>query len=587
MKSATVYVWLLWGVLCCIPEGTKAQADTVVLSLDTVTVVARRSLSPLRGNANATLRWEMTMMHDLPKILGNADPVRYAQLLPGVQTCSEYNSGLYIQGCDNAHNLVAIEGVPVYHAPHLLGLFSIFNASHFPRMNFSKTIQESALSNRLGGMLNMQLPDEVPSRVNGEYTVGPMSSQGSLWLPLGRKSALFISLRAAYLNLLYEKWLQVEGNEMAYDFSDYNLTYLCEWGERNRMKCDFYYGYDKAEYDEVSYQARTALKWGNLKFSTHWEHLFGNGSRLNQTAYLTRYHNRLTLRQEALDFSLPSYITDIGYRSVWEWEGLRLGGDWVYHDIQPQKPNVGGTYHVQEDVQPKQRTWETAIHADYYRQLSYLWQLKLGARLTYYQTKGKGFASFDPQLTLVHSSPEYGNLSFSWRVQHQYLFQEGFSEMGLPTEFWFSADKTFAPQLAQSLSLAYDLLLQDGAWHLYVEEYYKRLRNQVEYKGNLFDFLNSAYSLEGSLLKGKGENYGVNVMLNKKSGPLTGWVSYTWGRAFRRFGHEDYAHRYPASHERIHELNAVLTCHVGKRWSVGQHRCLHPVRPIPPLSVSI
>ena len=63
----------------------------------------------------------MKFMENMPQILGNADPMHYAQMLPGVQTNNEYQGGIHVQGCDNEHNQITIGGVPVYNAVHLLG----------------------------------------------------------------------------------------------------------------------------------------------------------------------------------------------------------------------------------------------------------------------------------------------------------------------------------------------------------------------------------------------------------------------------------------------------------------------------------
>ena len=54
-------------------------------------------------------------------------------------------------------------------------------------------------------------------------------------------------------------------------------------------------------------------------------------------------------------------------------------------------------------------------------------------------------------------------------------------------------------------------------------------------------------------------------MLHKQSGSLTGWVSYSLGRALRRFDDPDYPGIYPANHERIHELNMVCS-YKWRRW---------------------
>ena len=63
----------------------------------------------------------LEIMDLLPKIMGNADPVSYSKLLPGVQTSGEYNGGLHINGCENSHNMIAVMDVPLYNVNHMLG----------------------------------------------------------------------------------------------------------------------------------------------------------------------------------------------------------------------------------------------------------------------------------------------------------------------------------------------------------------------------------------------------------------------------------------------------------------------------------
>ena len=57
-------------------------------------------------------------------------------------------------------------------------------------------------------------------------------------------------------------------------------------------------------------------------------------------------------------------------------------------------------------------------------------------------------------------------------------------------------------------------------------------------------------------------------MAHKQTGNLTGWISYSLGRALRRFDNKDYTGIYPANHERIHEINAVCA-YQRKRWNVS------------------
>ena len=55
---------------------------------------------------------------------------------------------------------------------------------------------------------------------------------------------LMVSARAAYLNLLYSKWLEMDGDHVNYDFADYNATYITQLDDANVIKAEAYWGYD-------------------------------------------------------------------------------------------------------------------------------------------------------------------------------------------------------------------------------------------------------------------------------------------------------------------------------------------------------
>ena len=80
-------------------------ADTLkAANLRNVDIVAPRLRGKLRANALGQITLNLDFLNDMPKLFGNADPLRYAQSLPNVQTNGELDAGLHIEGCDNAHN---------------------------------------------------------------------------------------------------------------------------------------------------------------------------------------------------------------------------------------------------------------------------------------------------------------------------------------------------------------------------------------------------------------------------------------------------------------------------------------------------
>ncbi len=541
--------------------------------LQDVEVKGKRLRSHLKALDDASIV-DMSLMDYMPRILGNADPIHYAQLLPGVQTNSEYDAGLHVQGCDNSHNYVSLDGVPIYNATHLLGFFSIFNASHFSEMSLTKSSTSASFPNRLGGSVDMLTPTWICGKdslqangKHGEIAVGPMSSQGTVKLPIGKRSMLMVSARAAYLNLLYSKWLEMDGDHVNYDFADYNATYITQLDDANVIKAETYWGYDNLKIGQADQGMQTKIKWDNTMAALYW---YSRHSKwqTEQSVYFTRYANRVRLNETSIDVGVRSYIYDLGYKGRLKFGHWGCGVDVIRHELMPQDIATGGTINANVAPTKKQRTVEASTYMKYLQPLSQRWALETGLRFTYYYNTDR-FASLDPNIKLRWDASQASQFSLNLGVHHQYLYQTGFSSMGLPTEFWLSSSNEFRPQYAYNASLQGNFWLKDREYRLTTELYFKKLEHQVENSGNIFDILYSSYSLEGALMKGKGYNYGANIMLEKRRGKLTGWVSYSFGRAKRRFDGDRYSGWYSASHERIHELNAVATYKIGKRMELG------------------
>ena len=574
-----IFIYVVFGIL----KGVSAEmTDTLNhYGLQTVEIRGKRLRSPLREIEGSSII-SMSFMDEMPHILGNADPLHYAQLLPGVQTNSEYDAGLHIQGCDNSHNYVSLGGAPVYNAAHLLGFFSIFNAGHFTEMSLQKSPVSASFPNRLGGRVDMLTPTWLAAEdslwmggVHGELSVGPMSSQGTLRLPIGKRSLLLLSARAAYLNLLYSKWLEVDGDEVKYDFSDYNLSYITQLDDANVLKIEGYWGYDNMKIGQASYGLQGKLKWDNTMAALHWYSRSRHGEnerrknwQMEQMVYYSHYANRLNLNEYSFQVGMRSFIFDLGYKGNFSWGRWRMGAEVVRHQLLPQDIGITGNLANYQTDAHHQLATEASVYLQYCQPLGEKLLMEMGARVSGYHCQ-KSFYRVMPHLKLNYVLSQSAKLNLNLGIRNQYLFQTGFSSAGLPTEFWFAADQNHRPQYAYHAALQGEFWFAEKEYRLSVETYYKWLMNQIENNSNMFDILFSSYSFDGSLLHGKGYNYGLNLLLEKRRGKLTGWLSGSLGRAMRKFDGEQYQGWYPAGHERIYELNAVATYRINRRVSLG------------------
>ena len=565
MKRSHVISILLTLHVGCV--SVMAQDNpTWSVSLDSVTIRGSRYTSPVKQKSDGSIEWNLGMMDDMPKILGNADPVHFTQMLPGVQTNNEFRSTVNIQGCDHSHSRVSIDGVPIYNVSHLLGFFSVFNGSHYHSMRLTKTPMSAAAPNVLGGELTMLLTDTVPKHFNGEVSIGLISSQGTLRMPLSSKVSLTLSLRQSYLNMLYGQWLKADGQTIHYSFYDVNATLLYRASETSRWLLDVYHGNDHVTFDEDRYLSDMKDSWGNTSVALHWLTNGYRGISSKQTLYLSSYHNKFGLAMQGMSLELPSAIMDVGYRGSVAWKRWNMGAEVIWHHIEPQYVEAANVPFVYATV-PHTNSFEGSLYGDYTLPITSTVKLTGGLRWNLYHLSDYTTNSLNPNVSLAYESYNTQVMAV-YAVRHQYLLQTGFTNMGLPTEFWLSCGSDRKPQHAHELSLTAAQYLFRHKYRISADVFYRKLYNQVEFAGSVLDCFNTKNDLTSQMLFGNGENYGFSIMLNKCSGKLTGWLSYSYTQAKRRFeslGDK----RYPASHERPHEINAVGTYTVDKHWSVG------------------
>ena len=548
--------------------GLGAQEpDTVAnLTLEQSELTVKVDRPMILGTGGISGVVNVQQIHAVPSFLGNSDPLRFVRLLPGIQVNTEIDGGLYMQGSEYSHTILSIAGVPVYGGSHLLGLFSVFNSPHYKELDYSTSAGQIP---RLGGRIDMTLHDDIPEKATGELSVGLLSAQGTLRVPMGSKSALTISARRSWINLLYGRWLKFADQPINYGFTDGNLTWLWKPTDKDRVWVDLFGGQDVGKYTYETAGISMRAAWYNMLGAVHWNHYFPSVT-LKQTAYATINGLNAHLDVVYAWGDLPSYIQTYGYKASAGWKGWDFTADVAWHRDQPQNPESEGYYNTSlQSREPLQNALESTVSATYSRILGYYTTIKAGTGVNLYLSPEKRlYWGLTPQADLIFDFMEGGKIDLRYGIHRQNLFQTGFTNVGLPCEFWFLAGRLSDPQWSQNVSVTYDVSFADDMIGLSAELYFKRLYNQVEYKGTIMEILNSSYSVADALLKGDGYSWGVNLMARKKAGKLTGWVGYAFGRSLRRFDDPAYPGLYPSDHERLHELNVVATWDLG-RFDVG------------------
>ena len=541
---------LLLSVFC---TEARAQIDSLQLDSTVLSASAKRQLLDFGKTGVVTM--DVAELALMPSVLGNSDPLHFVRMLPSMQTNSEIDAGIHIQGCDHQHNLVALDGVPVYGASHLMGIFSVFNPTHYRSMSYS-TVASGV--NRLGGVIDMHTRRSIPERVGLEASAGLVSAQGTVEAPLSKKSALILSGRGSLVDLLYGNYLRLDDLFMSYGFSDANATWLWTPTREDRITADFYYGHDRVGTEDTGAYIAIDMFWRNTMASVNWDH-----GELGQTLYYSGFKLDVDVAEEGREALMPSSISTVGYKGGWSRGQLGLMLDAAMHEVLPQSPQISGTG-VKYEAESLQRVFESTLTAEWSGTIGY--NFDYSATLAggwYLSAEKKSYFGLSPQLSGTWHFEDGDKLRMSAGIHRQYLFQTGFSNLGLPFEFWLPAGKYSDPQWSAGTSLAWDRSLPGGL-ELSSELYYRYLGNQLEFVCGFQDMLDGSYTLDRALQKGDGYAYGLNLLLRKTQGRLTGWAGLSAGRSMRSFD----GGTWPSNHERLVELDLVAAYKVG-RWDLG------------------
>ena len=543
-----------------------AQSDSLSThSIDEVVVEKVRQPLVQYSSLGKTY-WAIKAMESMPMI----DPLRNIQLLPGVQTTSENTGGTFVQGCDNSHNYTTVNGAPVYYPMHLLGFFSTFNRLHFRHLSFSKSMGLTT-ANRIGAEVGMATADTIPRTFGGDMDLGMLTAQGSLRLPLGEKLGAIISGRYSNVNLFYDGLVnaKLDNNDIHYRFHDVNMTLLYAPTDHDILMADYFQGFDHAGMKTASYMIDSRLAWNNRTSSLRWQRKVGDFSMDNRL-YYTAYQSHLDVVQTDSRAFLPAQIQTLGARSeqhyLADFGFFTYGGELMYHAVTPQAPQISGSYGVAYTPRQVQEATEGSLFFQSDFMLGDAVELIGGIRASgFYHACMQ--AAVDPKLTLRYQPSNSTTWQLMAGTYTQYLHQVGFSSNGLPSEFWVSSGKDIPAQRAVKVSMGLQHDIAGGDYRLSVEPYFARIANQVEYKGNVLGILTDKYDLNESLVIGDGYNYGVDLMLQKNTGRLTGWVAYAWAKAPRSLAKGDEWITYPSVHNREHDLNVVANYRLSGKWN--------------------
>jgi hypothetical protein len=505
----------------------------------------------------------------IPTIAGESDILKIAQLMPGITKGGEGTTGLYVRGGTDDQNLVTLDEATVYNVGHLLGFLSVFNSDVIKNVKVVKGGFTADYGGRLSSVIDTRMDDGSSEKFHAKGGIGLLSSRLRIDGPIIKDKASFmIAGRRAYI----DKVFQVFGTPFPYYFYDLNAKFNYKINDRNRIYVSSYFGSDVfAAPKEIEDDFTGGFTLGNFTSTVRWNHISKDQRMFaNFTAIQTRF--KYDIEGNFVDNSLliKSHIQDWGLKADWDFykspeERIEFGVHSTLHFFRPNVVNTTGE--ISDFLKSKngQRlyTIETAAYAGIEKTFNPKWKVYTGLRASTAGVENAFYYGLEPRINANYGLREFTSLKASYSLMRQYLHRVSSSSLVLPTDLWYPVTASIKPQTSHQWSLGIFQGLKQWNLNASVEGYFKTMSNLIEYREGARLILNDNFEKE--LVTGSGNAYGLEFLIRKQNGPVTGWISYTMSKSNRQFDDLNSGNRYPAKYDRTHDISIVNIFKITKR----------------------
>ena len=565
-------------------------------TLDEVILSSEKSI--VETTQTSVIDLPIKQLFSIPALLGEVDVLKAIQLLPGVQS-SEGSSGFYVRGGGPDQNLILLDGVPVYNASHLGGLFSVFNPDAIKTVRLTKGGFPARYGGRLSSVLQIDMKEGNMKEFKGDMTIGLISSKLTLEGPIIKdKTSFIISGRRTYADLLVKPLLP-DNTDLSMYFYDLNMKINHKISNRDRIFLSSYIGRDRfgVDYSESENNYSDALNfglgYGNITSTLRWNHLFNDKLFSNTTLTYSRYSfntdfglnstQTTNIGNENYDISFGyiSGIEDLAARIDFDYSpnpnhDVKFGYSYTHHHFFPGETSLNISLETSDSIEFAIDTLlNFSENIDVHEMFFYIEDnVKISDRFKANIGMHAGYYSLDkfniqPRISARYLLDENWSMKLSYSEMRQNIHLLSHSSVGFPSDLWVPAIDSVPSQSSKQIAGSINTTLKDRQYELSLEGYYKTMNNLIAYKAG-YSNLQNTESWENAIeTGGKGESYGLELFLQKKTGRTTGWIGYTLSWTNRQFDNINFGEWYPYKYDRRHDLSIVFAHKINEKWDVS------------------
>ena len=509
------------------------------------------------------------------------DVFRTLQMLPGVQTTSDFSSALYVRGSTPDQNLIMLDGIAVYNPYHLGGIFSTFNTDAIKEADFHAGGFPARYGGRMGAILNVINREGNTEKIMGSANLSLISSKALIEGPLpkwkGMKGSWMISGRRTYIDKVVDALALPSGSKNSdgsdiplrfpYYFYDYQIKANLDIDQDHRLTFTRFYGDDVLDFsyedpsETVSNENVTIQQdskfgldwpWGNQTNGLTWRWIVSPKMIAKTFLSNSRYRFDFDLFFQNRDLYTYSDSTVINFINF-NWNIYDIIKDRTLEtEVQYKYSNdheLTGGFQIKKirfdlgiqydlETQDTSFTWNPLSLKNNTQEISFFLQdrwevskrlkIRSGLRLTDYNLHKKIYA--DPRIGMKYHISDDIALKANWGFYHQFLTTANNQDENLRlVELWLGIPKEKPASVSEHVIGGVEYMSPRNIFYR-IELYQKTFENLLtlkqdnanEYEGTSQD------STMNEFWDTRGNSNGIELLVKKSSGKFNGWIGYTF-----------------------------------------------------------
>ena len=600
-----------------INEETDVTADRWIskemeearLDMQEVVVKPDETGDDVRRAQPGEFRFTNKTLASLPGFAGTPDVLKALQSVPGIRSYGDGSSLFYVRGGNNDQNLVLLDEAPIYNPSHLFGFFSALSPDAVNDIQVYKGDFPPRFGGRLSSVVDVTAREGNMKRFGFSGNLGPYASNISIEGPVWKnRCSFFVSGRLSTLNWL--NYFIKDQPSFNIQFYDINAKLNLAANENNRVYLTFYTGRDDFSRINPSAYRTFGISWNNILGIARWNHVFNNKLFSNTTVNYSRYNYFLYTDEKKNSFWTSS-ISNLSLKSDFTWfistdNTLRAGMEITNYHSNPGNISSSASDAVSSAAPSvsKYQSMEYVLYLGNDQHIGKHLLLKYGIRLPLWQDFGPStvyyfdvnhqlidsahygnntsyslFFSPEPRFSVIYNFSGRTSVKFGYSRNTQFLQQLSNSTGPFTSlEVWASCGPNIPAQKANQWDLGYYQKLARDRLLVSAEVFYKNYLDHLDYK----DHANLIYNplIEGELRFGKAWSYGVELMLRKSEGKLTGWICYTFSRSLVQTDGVNNGETYPSIYDSPNDICINVSYDNHSHWAFSANWFYHTGSPV-------